>query len=105
MTSIFSFRSSRTIPWILEPFIPTHAPTGSILSSYESTATFAFSPGILTAFLIVINPSKTSGISCSNSFSKKRGEVLENIILGLFPLNSTFSITPLTLSPFLKRKL
>ena len=99
--SIFSLPNSLTIPCILEPFIPTHAPTGSILSSYESTETFAFSPGILTAFLIVINPSKTSGISCSNNFSRKTGEVLEKIILGLFPLNSTDSITPLTLSPFL----
>ena len=33
ITSIFSFPNSRTIPWIREPFIPTQAPTGSILSS------------------------------------------------------------------------
>ena len=66
------------------------------------TATFAFSPGILTAFFIVIRPSKTSGISCSNNFSKNKGDVLESIILGLF-LDYTFSITPLTLSPFLKK--
>ena len=33
ITSIFSFLSSLTIPCILEPFMPTQAPTGSILSS------------------------------------------------------------------------
>ena len=100
-TSIFSFPSSLTIPCILEPFIPTQAPTGSILSSYESTDTFAFSPGILTTFLILINPSKTSGISCSKSFSKNFGEVLDIIIEGLVPLSSTDSIIPRTESPFL----
>ena len=31
--------------------MPTHAPTGSILSSKDSTDTFAFSPGILFTFL------------------------------------------------------
>ena len=31
------------------------------------------------------------------------GEVLDMIIAGLFPFNSTLSITPLTLSPFLKK--
>jgi hypothetical protein len=77
--------------------MPTQAPTGSILSSKDSTDTFAFSPGILTAFLMVIKPSKTSGISCSNNFSKKIGEVLERTIRGLFPLNSTLSMMPLTL--------
>ena len=39
-TSMFSLRSSRTIPMIREPFTPIHAPIGSILSSYDSTATF-----------------------------------------------------------------
>ena len=101
ITSMFSFPSSLTIPWILDPFIPTQAPTGSILSSYESTATFAFSPGILTTFLTEIRPSNTSGISCSKSFSKNFGEVLEKIIDGLLPFSSTDSITPLTESPFL----
>lgn len=33
ITSMFSLRSSRTMPWIREPFTPTHAPTGSMWSS------------------------------------------------------------------------
>ncbi len=41
MTSMFSLRSSRTMPIILDPFTPMQAPIGSILSSYDSTATFA----------------------------------------------------------------
>ena len=81
--------------------MPTHAPTGSILSSYESTATFAFSPGTLTTFFIDIKPSKTSGISCSNNFSKNFGEVLDIIIVGFVPFSSTDSIIPLIESPFL----
>ena len=99
ITSIFSFPNSLTIPWIRDPFIPTQAPTGSILSSYESTETFAFSPGTLTTFFMDIKPSNTSGISCSNNFSKNLGEVLERMIEGLLPLSSTDSIIPLTESP------
>ena len=34
---------------------------------------------------------------------KNAGDVLDNIIAGLLPLNSTVLITPLTLSPFLKK--
>ena len=46
----------------------------------DSTATLALSPGILTIFLIVINPSNTSGTSDSNNLSRKTGDVLDNII-------------------------
>ena len=59
--------------------------------------------GIRTTFLTVISPSKTSGISCSKSFSRKMGDVLDKTITGLCPLSSTLSITPRTLSPFLKK--
>ena len=77
---MFSFPSSLTIECILEPFIPTQAPTGSILSSKDSTATFAFSPGIRFTFFITIIPSDTSGISNSNNLLKNSGETLEIII-------------------------
>jgi len=80
MTSMFSFFNSLTIPWMRDPFIPTQAPTGSILSSYDSTAIFALSPGTLTIFFIVIKPSKTSGTSDSNKRSRKIGDVRDNII-------------------------
>ena len=33
MTSMFSFFNSRTMLWMREPFMPTHAPTGSMRSS------------------------------------------------------------------------
>ena len=33
ITSMFSLRSSRTMPWIRAPLTPTHAPTGSMRSS------------------------------------------------------------------------
>ena len=51
----------------------------------------------------MIVPSNISGISNSKSFSKNLGAVLETIICGLEPLKSTFSITALMLSPFLKK--
>ncbi len=77
-TSMFSLRSSRTIPMIREPLTPMQAPIGSILSSYDSTATLARSPGTRTTFLIVIRPSYISGTSCSNSFSRNSFDVLES---------------------------
>ena len=105
ITSIFSFLSSRTIPWIRTPFIPTHAPTGSIRSSYDSTATLALSPGIRTVFLIVISPSKISGTSCSIRHSKKRGDVRDSMICGVaFPI-STRSTTARIDSPFRRKSL
>ncbi|MCY1369120.1 hypothetical protein D9M69_561400 [compost metagenome] len=85
ITSMFSFSSSRTIEWIRDPFIPTHAPTGSIRSSNDSTATLALSPGSLTIFRIEIIPSWISGISSSNNLSRKTGEVRERVSFG-FPL-------------------
>jgi hypothetical protein len=33
ITSMFSLRSSRTMPWMRDPFMPTQAPTGSMRSS------------------------------------------------------------------------
>jgi hypothetical protein len=83
--------------------MPTQAPTGSILSSKDSTDTFAFSPGILLTFFTTIIPSATSGISNSNNLDKNSGETLEIITSGLPPLILTSFITALTVSPFLKK--
>ena len=44
--------------------------------------------------------SNTSGISCSNNFSRNLGDVLDIIMTGFVPLSSTSSIIPLTVSPF-----
>src|SRR5882672_6276643 len=41
MMSIFSPRNSRMIACTREPFIPTHAPTGSTSGSFEATAILA----------------------------------------------------------------
>ena len=98
-----SFLNSLTTELILLPFVPTQVPTGSILSSYDSTATFALTPGSLVIPLIVIKPSNTSGISISNTFSKNLLEVLDNKITMLLFLISTAEIIDLTESPFLKK--
>ncbi len=45
MMSIFSPRSSRIIACTREPFMPTHAPTGSTSRSRDDTAIFARAPG------------------------------------------------------------
>ena len=55
--SIFSPLSSLTTICTLEPFIPTHVPTASMLSSVVATATFDLSPGSLAIAMILINPS------------------------------------------------
>jgi len=51
---------------------------------------------------MVINPSKTSGTSCSNNLAKNSGAVRESIITGLLFLKSTFETTALVVSPYLK---
>ena len=103
ITSIFSPRSSLTIPCILFPFCPTQAPTGSIFSlSRASTAILAFSPGIRTTFLNKMVLSEISGISRSNSRSKNFGDTRDTLMSGLLPLKSMDSTTALTVSPFLK---
>ena len=66
-------------------------------------ATLARSPGSRTIFLMVIRPSKTSGTSISNSFSRKRGEVRDRMMLGVPFTISTRSTTARTESPFLKK--
>ena len=38
----------------LDPLIPTHAPTGSSLGSFDLTAIFALTPGSLAALKISI---------------------------------------------------
>ncbi len=90
---------------ILEPLIPTQAPTGSIRSSKDSTATLALSPGSRTTFLIAMIPSNISGTSLSNNLSKKVGEVLERITLGALFCKSIRCTTALIYSPFLKLSL
>src|SRR5678816_3058802 len=56
MMSIFSPRNSRMIACTREPFIPTHAPTGSTSRSFDITAILARSPGSRTADLITTVP-------------------------------------------------
>ena len=96
---MFSFRNSRTIPCIRDPFTPTQAPTGSIRSSYDSTATLALSPGMRAIFFTKIKPSLISGTSSSKSLSRNTGEMRERIILGLLFLFSTMATTARTVSP------
>ncbi len=88
------------MPCMRLPFIPTQAPTGSILSSKDSTATFALSPGSRTILRTVIRPSAISGTSISNSLVRNDGDVRDKIITGLLFLKSTLSITALTGWPF-----
>ena len=57
MMSIFSPRSSRMMDCTREPFMPTHAPTGSTSRSRDETAIFARSPGSRTAPLMMTVPS------------------------------------------------
>ena len=57
MMSTFSPFSSRMIACTREPFMPTHAPTGSTSRSREATATFARSPGSRTHPLTTTVPS------------------------------------------------
>ena len=75
----------------------------TILSSKDSTETFAFSPGTLLTFLTTIIPSATSGISNSNNLDKNSGETRDIITSGFPPLIFTSFITALTVSPFLKK--
>ncbi len=54
-------------------------------------------------FFIVINPSNTSGTSCSNNLSRNKEEVRDKMIRG-FPFTiSTRKTTARTVSPFLKK--
>ena len=67
---IFSPCNSVTTACTLEPRIPTHAPTGSIVLSDEQTAIFALDPGSLATDLISIILSLISGTSCLNKLAK-----------------------------------
>ena len=56
-----------------DPRIPTHAPTGSILGSFERTAIFARDPGSRAAPSTSITPCPTSGTSNWNSWTTSSG--------------------------------
>ena len=100
--SIFSPFSSSVIAWTRDPFTPTHAPTGSSFGSFVITATLALLPGSRATATIFTMPSYTSGTSCSNSFFRKSGCVLDSFRSG--PAASLFSPTrkTFTRSPTLK---
>ena len=99
ITSIFSFLSSRTIPY---PRSATH--TGSnrintiIITFNASSALTRFANDF---FLIVIRPSNTSGTSSSNNFSRNR-ERCATKYFGVPLIISTRKTTARTLSPFWK---
>ena len=57
MMSIFSPCISWTTAWTRLPFMPTHAPTGSIDESRLMTPIFARLPGSRAAAMIVMMPS------------------------------------------------
>ncbi len=57
MMSILSPRSSCTTLWTRDPFIPTHAPTGSTSRSFDFTAILVRNPGSLATLRMVTTPS------------------------------------------------
>ena len=82
MISIFSPLNSWTTLWTRVPFIPTHAPTGSISESLDVTAIFARFPGSRAATIMVTMPSLISGTSVLNRATRNRGCLRDNIIWG-----------------------
>src|SRR5207245_295234 len=82
MMSIFSPRSSRLMTWMRVPRRPTHAPIGSTSRLVDATATLARSPGSRAAPLTSTMPSAISGISVSNSRTRKPGCVRERRLWG-----------------------
>ena len=97
--SIFSPCNSLTTAWTLEPLIPTHAPTGSILGSFDNTDIFALLPGSLATLLTTIMPSYISGTSCVNKAAKKSLEDLDKNIWAPLVSWVTSTIKDLNLSP------
>ena len=102
MISILSLPNSFDTPLILEPRIPIHVPTGSIRPSIDSTTTLDFSPGILAIFLMITKPSKISGISKDNNFSKNKGSVRDNKTTGLPHLTMILTTRALMILPLAK---
>src|SRR2546421_3132242 len=82
MMSTFSPRSSLTTIRTLDPFGPTHAPTGSTLDSREVTAILLRCPASRATCLMSTMPSTISGTSSSNSFLMRLGCVREQMICG-----------------------
>ena len=102
MMSIFSPRSSFTMELTLEPFKPTHAPTGSTLGSLDITAILLLDPASLAMALISTVPSRTSATSDSNRRFTRSGWVLETEMRG--PLGVSFTSRIYTLTRSVGRK-
>jgi hypothetical protein len=75
---MFSPFNSLLTALILTPFVPTVAPTGSILGLIVDSATLALSPGILALEWMMTYSSLISGTSRANNSSKNFGLVLES---------------------------
>ncbi len=80
MISIFSPFSSCTTLWTRLPFMPTHAPTGSMSESLDATAIFARLPGSRAAAMMFTMPSLISGTSPLNRAIRNCGWVRDNMI-------------------------
>ena len=87
--SIFSPRSSLTTMRTRPPRAPTHAPTGSTLTSCENTAIFVRWPGSRAHDLISTTPSAISGTSSSNKRLMRPGCVRLTTICGPFAVLRT----------------
>ena len=86
--SILSLPNSAETAWTLEPLIPTHAPTGSILPSFVLTAILDLDPASLATPLISITSSLISGTSMLKSSVTISGQDLFNINWGPLPSTS-----------------
>ena len=73
MMSIFSPLSSDTTALTLEPFTPTHEPTGSTLGFFDNTAILVLEPASLAILLISTVPSLSSATSASKSLFTNSG--------------------------------